>query len=295
VIRRLLLPAGLLALAVPSGLGAQDLSAALERRADRVPDGKGAWQETWLVPRSGAVAAGAGDTEFGGRVQVRHDEGRERIEIRRVVDGKLGPPMVVVGDDDGYWLVTRVGAVPFAGSDPARDPFVGLVLAGPPGAAPPHRTVPATGGIAAVVLRHPLPADFDDDAFAIRRTALSGDRIAGGLSSFSAAGDAEVVASAGARGVEQVRTANGTVAVTPDSAAVAWMETQAPSAVDAETFKLESGLAPYDALPADAGGGEPAGDAPGADPAGDAPTSDPAAPASDPDAQAPPAAPGAGR
>jgi hypothetical protein len=66
------------------------------------------------------------------------------------------------------------------------------------------------------------------------------------------------------------------------------METQAPSAVDAETFKLESGLAPYDALPADARDGEPAGDAPATDPADDAP-------ASDPDDPAPSAAPGAGR
>lgn len=251
MIRRLFLSAAIFALAAPSGLGAQDLSAALERRADRVPDAKGAWQETWLVPRAGTVAAGAGDTEFGGRVWVRHDEGRERIEIRRAVNGKLGEPLVVVGDDDGYWLVTRVGAVPLADSDPARDPFVRLVLAGPPGAAPPHRTVPATGGIAAVVLRHPLSADFDDGAFAIRRAALSGDRISSGLSSFSAAGDTEVVASAGARGVEQVRTASGMVTVTPDSMAVAWMEEQSPSLADSETFKRESGLAPYDALPVD--------------------------------------------
>ncbi len=253
-------------LTIPAApLAAQDLSAVLDARADRVPEAKGAFQETWLLPRSGDVAAEPGDTDFGARVAVRHDEGRERIEIRRAAGGALSDPVVVVGDEDGYWLVTAVGATPLAETEPARDPLVRRVLEGPPGQAPPHRTVPAPGGIAAVVLRHPLSDDFDDDAFAVRGAPLSAGRLGAGISSFREGGDRQAVASAGARGVERVRTANGEVQVEPDPAAVEWMDGAAPSAVEAETFKREAGLAPYDALPpaeAPAGDADPAEEAP---------------------------------
>lgn len=245
-----MLPAALLAGLAATPLGAQDLSAVLDRRADQVPDGKRAFQETWLLPRSGAVAADASGTEFGGRVSVFQEEGRERLEIRPVRGGALADPIVVIGDGDEYWLATAVGTTSLAGSEPGRDRFVLLVLEGPAGNAPPHRTVPADGGIAAVVLRAAMSADFDeDDAFDTRRAPLASDRLGGGISAFSAGGDREAVAAAGARGVERVPTPDGEVAVTPDPAAIDWMETQAASPMETEAFKREGRLAPYDALP----------------------------------------------
>jgi hypothetical protein len=70
-----------------------------------------------------------------------------------------------------------------------------------------------------------------------------------GIARFSAAGDPQVTAAAGARGVDRVRTAEGEVAVTPDPAAVAWMEGRQVAAGELESFKREAGLSPHDALP----------------------------------------------
>lgn len=249
-----------LALAVlapaPGALAQDDPAATLEARADRVPSGRRTFRETWLLPPGGGTAAGPEGLEFAARVTVLQEGGRERIEIAAIEDGALAAPRIVVGDGSDYWLVTKVGATPFLESAVADDPLVGLVLASPPGAAAPHRTVEAEGGgIRAVVLRHAGPVDFDADrAFAIRETALGGGVVARGLSSFSAAGDRRVVAAAGARGVDRVRTATGTVSVTPDPAAVAWMDSVAVDATDLEAFRREGRLPPWQALPEPAAG-----------------------------------------
>jgi hypothetical protein len=58
-----------------------------------------------------------------------------------------------------------------------------------------------------------------------------------------------VTAAAGTRGVDQVETAEGTVSVTPDPAAVEWMEDQRVSPGELERFRLEGRLSPYDAIP----------------------------------------------
>jgi hypothetical protein len=74
-----------------------------------------------------------------------------------------------------------------------------------------------------------------------------------GLAQFSPGRDPNVTAAAGARGVDQVETAEGTVSVTPDPAAVEWMEDQRVSPAELERFRLEGRLSPYDALPEEAG------------------------------------------
>lgn len=233
--------------------GQQDLEAILSARRDAVPDDRRSFEETWLLPTEGTSAADAAAvTRFAGRATVYQDDRKERIEIRPVSGGALGEPIVVVSDGDRYHLVTRVGATSLAGSAVAGDPLLRLVLAGPPGQGPPHRTVPAAaGGVAAVVLRHARQGEFDsDDAFALRLPQVGGGLLKEGLSSFSPGANPSVTASAGARGVGQVRTANGTISVTPDPEAVRWMETVRVSPIALEAFKLEGRLTPYNALPA---------------------------------------------
>jgi hypothetical protein len=227
-----------------------DLGATLEARGQGIPRGDHSFHETWLLPASGESAPNPQATVFAGRVTVWQSAPRERIEIFPAENGQLGDPIVIVSDGRAYHLVTSVGATPLLQAAPARDRLVRLILAGPPGEAERYRVVDAPqSGVAAVVLRQNLSSDFDaDDTFALRLPS-GGGVLSSGLSRFSAAGDPEVTAAAGARGVDRVRTAEGEVDVNPDPAAVAWMEALQVAAGDLESFKREAGLAPYDALP----------------------------------------------
>jgi hypothetical protein len=245
-----------MAAAFPASAPAQALQATLDARREAMPRGKHAWQETWLVPESGMSAPdAAGVTKFGGRVWAYQDGDQERLELRAFRGDELEEPVVVVSDGDEYWLVTKVGATPLAESARASDPWLALVLAGPPGEAPQHREVPAEdGGVAAVVVRAPEPADFDEDeAFALRLPQGGSGLVRAGLAQFSPGRDPNVTAAAGTRGVDQVETANGAVSVTPDPAAVEWMEEQRVTPGALERFRLEGRLSPYDGLPEEAG------------------------------------------
>lgn len=250
---RISLAGCLLALAVPA-LAQEDMGAILDARRAAVPRGARAFHETWLLPAEGDAAPTAQATIFAGRATVWQNAPRERIEIFPAQNGELGEPIVIVSDGRAYHLVTAVGATPLVQTDRAGEPLVRLVLGGPPGEAKTYRVVDAPGGgVAAVVLRQPLASDFDaDQAFALRFPRAGSGVLTAGLSRFSPAGDPEVTAAAGARGVGRVETAIGTVNVTPDPAAVAWMEARRIAVGDLEAFKREAGLAPYDALPPEA-------------------------------------------
>lgn len=248
----------LLALAIaafPVPSRAQTLQAALDARREAMPRGKHAWQETWLVPENGTSAPDAAQvSKFGGRVWAYQDGDRERLELRAARGDELEEPVVIVSDGDAYWLVTKVGATPLAESARASDAWLALVLAGPPGDTPAYRTVGAANGVAAVVLRASEPADFDEEkAFALRLPQGGSGLVREGLAQFSPGREPNVTAAAGARGVDQVETAEGTVSVTPDPAAVEWMEDQRVSPAELERFRLEGRLSPYDALPEEAG------------------------------------------
>ena len=235
---------------------AQSLQATLDARAEALPRGKHAWQETWLVPEEGPSAPDASQvTRFAGRVTAFQDGRKERLELRAASGDGLAEPVVVVFDGEQYWLVTRVGGTPLVQSAKASDPWLALVLSGPPGEAPAHRPVAAdAGGVAAVVLRAAEPTDFEaSSAFALKLPQAGSGLMRSGLAAFSPANDPGVTAAAGARGVDQVRTANGTVSVTPDPAAVRWMEGQGVTPLALERFRLEARLAPYDALPEEPG------------------------------------------
>ena len=252
-LRRAALAAALLSIAGPAR-AQDDLGTTLEARRGALKGAARSFHETWLLPARGESAPNAQATVFAGRVSVWQHAPRERIEIFPAVGGELGEPIVIVSDGTTYHLVTAVGATPLARSAKARERLVRLVLAGPPADAERYRVVSAAaGGVAAVVLRQPMPAEFDAErAFALRLPRAGGGVLAAGLSQFSPAGDPEVTAAAGARGVDRVRTANGEVPVTPDPEAVAWMEGRALTAAELEAFKREAGLPPYDALPPEA-------------------------------------------
>lgn len=239
--------AGLL---LATSLSAQDdLQAMLDARREAIPKKKQVFEETWLIPADGAEPEA--EPRFAGRVVVFQDRSKERIEIRRVIDDQLEEPIIIVCDGRRYHLVTRVGATDLISSEPVADPFVQLVLGGPAGAAESHRTVTgADGTTTAIVLRHARDPDFDgDEAFELRQPQVGSGLLKKGLSSFSAAQDRHVAASAGARGVDEIETADGKVSVTPDPAAVQWMEEQSVPPLELEEFRIEARLAPYNDLP----------------------------------------------
>ncbi|MCK5440200.1 MAG: hypothetical protein KAI97_09660 [Gemmatimonadetes bacterium] len=243
----LVLLAGLM---VASPLAAQDdLGAMLDARREAIPKEKRVFEETWLIPADG-VESNA-QPRFAGRVVVFQDRPKERLEIRRAGADQLEEPIVIVCDGRRYHLVTRVGATELISSEPVADPFVQLVLASPPGRSEPHRTVTdSEGTTTAIVLRHKRDPDFDeDDAFELKRPQVESSLLKKGLSSFSAAQDRHVAASAGARGVDEIETANGKVSVTPDPEAVRWMEEHSVPPLEFEEFRIEARLAPYNGLP----------------------------------------------
>lgn len=253
MIRTLVLTATITA-AFAAPLAAQsDLERVLTDRRDALPEGKHAFQETWLLPARGEVAPSPDSVRFAGRATVWQNAPRERLEIHRVGDdGQLEDPLVIVSNGSNYFLVTPVGATALAKTVVSDDPLVRAVLAAAPGEVAEHRIVSGPeGGVAAVVLRRSEPASFDErKAFALRLPRGGDGLLAGGVSRFSAAGNPEVTAAAGARGVGHVRTATGTVRVTPDPDAVTWMEELDLPAAALEEFRMERRLPPYDALPA---------------------------------------------
>ncbi len=231
-------------------LSAQDdMAAVLDARQQAIPTGKRVFEETWLTPA--APAEPTAEPSFAGRVVVFQDRPQERIEIRRATAGESENPIVIVSDGRSYYLVTRVGATDLISSEPIGDPFVQQVLRSPPGAVEPHRTVnDRDGTTTAIVLRHARDTDFDEnDAFELKSPQVESSLLKKGLSSFSAAQDRHVAASAGARGVDEIETANGKVSVTPDPAAVEWMEDQSVPPLEFEQFLIEARLVPYDNLP----------------------------------------------
>jgi hypothetical protein len=237
-------------LLLATSLSAQDdLQAVLDTRREAIPKKKQVFEETWLIPADGAGPDA--EPRFAGRVVVFQDRPKERLEIRRVNGDQLEEPIVIVCDGRRYHLVTRVGATELISSEPAADPFVQLVLASPAGAAEPHRTVTDIDGTkTAIVLRHERDPEFEEDeAFELKSPQIESSLLKKGLSSFGAAQERHVAASAGARGVDEIETADGKVSVTPDPAAVQWMEEQSVPPLELEEFRIEARLAPYNDLP----------------------------------------------
>lgn len=104
----------------------------------------------------------------------------------------------------------------------------------------------AAGWVRRVVFRRTArTATFDDRMLDPRNATAASQFISSRLTSVGDQRSASVVATAGARGVDRVRTPGGEVAVTPDTLAVVRMERYAVGVMRLEDFMRAGGLGPY--------------------------------------------------
>jgi hypothetical protein len=194
------------------------------------------------------------------RVDYFANPPRWRAEIRRSADGQaLGEPEVLLGNGATVHIVTRVGATALAQHAAGRDTLVRAVAAVMSAAG--RRQGPASGRFAeraadgAVVRvgfrRTAGTATFDDRALDPRNASAGSRFVASRIAAVGDQRSAGVVASAGARGVDRVRTPGGEIPVTPDTLAVVRMERFAVGAMRLEDFMRLGGLGPYKPAPAD--------------------------------------------
>lgn len=173
-----------------------------------------------------------------------------RAEIRKVEDGRaMGEPVVVVSDGGQRVVLTAVGATPLAEHAAARDPVVMHVLEGFDASGRPRRPAPArivdqdaSGQVRWVVVRRAAArADFDESLLDAGSGGLGARATRFGIHAMGGERRQEVVASAGARGVTTVRTADGEIQVVPDTAAVRRMERVEVGVLEMERFLREVG------------------------------------------------------
>jgi len=185
----------------------------------------GFWSGGRIVPRPDSLALLM-------RVDYFSAPPKWRAEIRRTADGQtMGAPDILVGNGATVVVATRVGTTPLEQHALGRDPLVraaadALDAAGRRKGAASGRLAERTaqGATLRVVYRRSvLNANFD--AAMLEPGAQAGSRtlLASGLQSVGDQRSAAVVATAGARGVDNVQTPSGAVPVTPDTMAVVRM------------------------------------------------------------------------
>lgn len=189
-----------------------------------------------------------------------------RAEMRRTSDGQtMGAPDILVGDGAKVVVITALGSTPLEQHALGGEALVKAAAQvfdatgrpqGPASGRLAERA--ANGAVGRVVFRRAVRnANFAD-------ALLDPGARAGGrnllASSITAVGDqrrASVVATAGARGVDRVKTPGGEVPVKPDSAAILRMERFSVGAVALEDFLRTGGLGPYAPARPDSGGRRP--------------------------------------
>jgi hypothetical protein len=235
----------LLALA-PHHAGAQDRL----RWTDHVYQ-PGRWQRGQLVALNVTNPAAADSLALVAQVDGYAKSPRWRAEVRRVGgDGRLGEPTVLVGERNRVVVVTGVASAPLEQNAAKDDPLVQAVVAQfdaggtlkQPGAG---RIVQrAAGQVARVLVRRPsVQTDFPDALLVMSRGRRTlNDLVQRGTGQVAANRTNSLAATAGARGVTQVQTPQGTIAVNPDPAAVAAMDQRATDAVALDAFIREGHL-----------------------------------------------------
>ncbi len=188
------------------------------------------------------------------RVDYFANPPRWRAEIRRSGDGQtFGEPDVVLGSGATASVVTRLGATPLERHALGRDSLVRAVAA-VLGAGGRREGVAngrfadrrADGTVFRVGFRRTArTAAFDDRLLDPRNASAGSQLISSRLTSVGDQRSAGVVATAGARGVDRVRTPGGEVPVTPDTMAVVRMEAFAVGVMRLEDFMRLGGLGPY--------------------------------------------------
>lgn len=187
-----------------------------------------------------------------------------RAEISRTADGRtMGPPTVLIGEGAQAVVVTPLGTTPLAQHALGQD---ALVRAAVVFDASGHRQGPASGRIVerlangsvgrVVYRRAERSANFDLALLNPGGRSAGATMLASGIARVGDQRSASVVATAGARGVDNIKTPAGSVAVTPDTAAITRMDHYAVGTVALEEFLRAGGLGPY-AVAADSTGRHP--------------------------------------
>jgi hypothetical protein len=189
---------------------------------------------------------------------------RWRAEISRTTDGRtMGAPTVLIGEGARALVVTPVGTTPLEQHALGKDALVRAAVVfdatghrqGPAGGRIVERL--ASGAVGRVVYRRAeRSANFDLALLNPGGRSAGATLLASGLTRVGDQRSASVVATAGARGVDNIQTPAGSVPVTPDTAAVTRMERYSVGTVALEEFLRAGGLGPY-AAPADSAGRHP--------------------------------------
>ncbi|MEX2282768.1 MAG: hypothetical protein WEE89_09825 [Gemmatimonadota bacterium] len=243
-IKRMIMAAALLALAATDAATAQKL------QWSDVVYVPGRWQNRQLI-----APAGKDTLALVMRVDYFANAPRWRAEIRRSTDGvDFGEPTLLLGDKKAVQVVTAVGATPLEQHVLASDSLVRAAIifdaagkrTGPASGAMVERA--ANGSVLRVTYRRPVSApSFSDDNLNPRNRSAGRQIISNSLASVGNQRSASVVATAGARGVDRVKTARGEISVTPNPMAVAQMERIAVGTMKLEEFLRAGGLGPYKA------------------------------------------------
>ncbi|HVO35666.1 MAG TPA: hypothetical protein VMT21_08890 [Gemmatimonadales bacterium] len=176
-----------------------------------------------------------------------------RAEIRRTADGQtMGSPDILIGEGTRAVVVTALGATPLEQHVLGQDPLVRAAVVfdrngRAPGPAAGRLVERAPdGSVGRVLFRRSVKNPSFADAL-LDPGARSGGRnlLASGIAAVGDQRQASVVATAGARGVDRVKTPGGDVPVTPDSVAIRRMEAFKVGAVSLEDFMRTGGLGPY--------------------------------------------------
>lgn len=191
---------------------------------------------------------------------------RWRAEIRRTSDGRtMGAPDILVGDGARVVVITALGSTPLDQHALGQDTLVKAVIAvfnadgrrqGPSNGRFADRA--ANGTVTRVAFRRAVRnASFADALLDPGAQAGGRNLLASGITAVGDQRRASVVATAGARGVDRVKTPGGDVPVKPDSAAIVRMERFTVGAVALEDFLRTGGLGPYAPARSDSGGRQP--------------------------------------
>ncbi len=212
----------------------------------------GSWQGGELVRVETADTATA-RVALVGKVDVFAIAPRWRAEFRDVAaPDSMTPPLVLVVEGDRAVVLTELGSTTLEDHRAADDPLVRTIMAhvegGRPVPAGPTRfaETDGSGQVTYVIVRQPAArAEFSEGLLSTSTAGRLGRSVARlGIHAIGGERDAEVVASAGARGVATVQTAQGEIEVRPDTTAILRMERLAIGVVELDQFLRAAGITP---------------------------------------------------
>jgi len=212
------------------------------------------WTDMVYVPgrwQAGQVVAPAGKDSLAlvMRIDYFARVPRWRMEIRRTKDGAtFADPVTILGEKQKALVVTQLGTTPLDQHALGKDALVRAALVFDANG---NRTGIANGVVKdatrVAFRRSARTPTFDNADLDPAKQTAGRQFISKSLVSVGNQRSAAVVATAGARGVDKVRTPAGMIAVKPDSVAVKNMERLVVNAITLEDFLRAGKLGPYKA------------------------------------------------